>query len=86
MRRAIVAVYVAARRRLKVLTEHAVLCGMAYGIVAYLVMNPIVIPLSAVAPGGPKPIAVIFNGLLIHLFGVGLPAALIARRTDGRTD
>jgi len=82
----IVTVYVLASRKLKLLTQHAVSCGMAYGIVAYLGMNYVVIPLSAVPPGGPKPLAVVVNGLLIHMFGVGLPAALVARRTDGRTD
>ena len=45
-------------------------------------MNLIVIPLSAAALGsGPTPAVVRVNGLLIHMFGVGLPAALIAART-----
>lgn len=80
----IVAVYVTASRRLKVLTAQPVLCGMVYGIVAYLVMNLVVIPLSAIGPGGPKPLAVVANGVLIHMFGVGLPAALFARRAGGQ--
>ena len=42
-------------------------------------MNLVVIPLSRI--GGPTmPAApVLANGLLIHMFGVGLPAALFAR-------
>jgi len=59
--------------------------GIAYGVVAYVVMNYVVIPLSAVTPGGPKPLPVVVNGLLIHMFGVGIPAALAARRADGLT-
>lgn len=81
----IVTVYVLASRKLRVLTEQPVICGIVYGIVAYLVMNYVVIPLSAVPPGGAKPFPVIANGVLIHMFGVGLPAALVARRADGRT-
>ena len=79
----IVGIYVAASRKLEVLTRQPIAGGMAYGVVAWLVMNYVVIPLSAVAPGGPMPVAVVVNGLLIHMFGVGLPAALIARRADG---
>jgi hypothetical protein len=52
-------------------------------------MNHVVVPLSAAVTGaGPKPLAVILNGLLIHMIGVGLPAALfagMARRRAGAT-
>jgi hypothetical protein len=61
-----------------VLTRHAVTLGMAYGIVVFFVMNRIVIPLSA-ASVGPFSLPVFINGILIHAFGVGLPAALFAR-------
>lgn len=81
----IVAVYFAASRKITILTRQPIASGMAYGVIAYLVMNHVVIPLSAVAPGGPKPVAVVVNGLLIHMFGVGIPAALASRRADGRT-
>jgi len=37
------------------------------------------IPLSASPGGGPKPTATLINGLLIHVFGVGIPAVLAAR-------
>ena len=41
-------------------------------------MNYIVIPLSA-APPGRFVLPVFINGILIHMFGVGLPASLVAR-------
>jgi hypothetical protein len=47
-------------------------------------MNYVVIPLSAAASGGSPPVPVLLNGLLIHAFGVGLPAALFARAAFGR--
>jgi len=78
----IVAVYYAASRKVDVMRRQPIASGMAFGVIAYLVMNYVVIPLSAVAPGGPKPLAVVANGLLIHMFGVGIPAALFAGKSD----
>jgi xanthine/uracil permease len=74
----VVLVYLMASRILPFLKRHSIACGLAYGVVVYLVMNLVVVPLSA-AVGGARPGAVILNGVLIHMFGVGLPAALAAR-------
>jgi len=75
----IVLTYFLVSRRVRLLTRHPVICGLLYGIVAYAVMNLVVLPLSKV--GGPTMPAppVLANGLLIHMFGVGLPSALFAR-------
>jgi hypothetical protein len=75
----IVVTYVLASRRVRLLTTRPVMCGLLYGLVAYAVMNLVVIPLSKI--GGPTmpALPVLANGLLIHMFGVGLPAALFAR-------
>jgi hypothetical protein len=81
----IVLVFFAASRRLKILTRHAVASGILYGIAAYFVMNRVVIPLSAIGPAStPVPWPVFANGILIHAFGVGLPAALFARAARTR--
>ena len=69
----IVLAYHLASRRLRALVTRPVVCGVLYGVAVYAVMNFIVLPLSA-APAG----AVLVNGVLIHIFGVGLPAALTA--------
>lgn len=74
----IVAVYFAASRAVPRLRRHPLLYGPLYGLLVYAVMNVIVVPLSA-APDGPKSWPVLVNGLLIHMLGVGLPAALAAR-------
>src|SRR5215210_41930 len=47
----IAAVYYLASLKLPVLIRHAVVCGLIYGLIAYLVMNYVVIPLSAATPG-----------------------------------
>ncbi len=74
----IVAVYLAASRKLPILTRHAVTCGLLYGLVVYGVMNRIVVPLSAASP--PRfSIALLLNGLLAHTLLVGLPSAVVAR-------
>jgi hypothetical protein len=78
----IVLVFVVASRRVTILTRHAVAAGILYGVAAYFVMNRVVLPLSAIGSAGPFSWPVFANGLLIHAFGVGLPAALFARSAD----
>ncbi len=63
-----------------VLTERPVIGGALFGVIAYIVMNYVVIPLSATARGGPPPWPVLINGVLIHILGVGIPSAIFARR------
>ena len=75
----IVVVFLAASRLLPVLTRHAVAAGLIYGIAAYLVMTFVVVPASAAGGGGAPAWPVAINGVLIHMFGVGLPASLAAR-------
>ncbi len=76
----VVSTFVAASRRLEVLTTRPVVSGILYGLAVYAVMNYLVIPLSAIGPRtAATPLPVLANGLLIHMFGVGLPAALFAR-------
>ena len=79
----IVTTYFMISRRLHLLTRQPIPCGLVYGLLAYLVMNRVVIPLSAI--GGPAAwpaLPVLANGLLIHAFGVGLPSALFAARAE----
>jgi hypothetical protein len=74
----IVATYYVASGRVRALVRHPIPWGMTYGVAAYLVMTFVVVPLSA-AGGGLKTLPVVLNGLLIHIVGVGLPAALFSR-------
>jgi len=75
----IVAIYHAASRRMPDLARRPWLWGPLYGAVAYVVMTWVVVPLSAAPFPPPHDPHQIANGLLIHLLGVGLPAALSAR-------
>jgi len=77
----VVATYLLATRLIPALNRRPWLYGLLYGVVVYAVMNLVVVPLSAAALGsGPTPPVVRVNGVLIHMFGVGLPAALVAAR------
>lgn len=70
------AIYCAASRRLTFLTRHLVTGAVFCGISVYLVMNLLVLPLSAVPfPIGPFSVAGLRYGLTIHVLLVGLPIA-----------
>jgi hypothetical protein len=74
----IVLLYHAASRWLRTLRERPWTWGPLYGIAVYLVMDFVVLPLSAA--GAPRlTTPVVLNGVLIHILGVGLPAAVSAR-------
>jgi hypothetical protein len=72
-------VFYLASRKLLFLIERPVHFGLLYGVAVYLFMNFVVLPLSLVAR---RPITVsgFIIGLLIIMFCIGLPIALIVRR------
>jgi len=75
-------VYYFASRVLRFMVTQAVICGILYGVCVYLVMNCVVLRLSAIhATIYPwsYPKSVLIGGLLIHMFGIGLPIALAVR-------
>jgi hypothetical protein len=79
----VVAVYVAASRAAPALARRPLVFGPIYGMVAFFVMNLVVIPLSVIGtvtlrwPGA-------INGLLIHALLVGPPAAVAAAKIHAR--
>jgi uncharacterized membrane protein YagU involved in acid resistance len=74
------AVYYLASRPLRFLVNQAIICGPLYGVCIYLVMNFVVLPLSAIGSRPALPLPVLIGGLLIHMLGIGLPIALVVRR------
>ena len=81
----IATIYVAASRYHNVLRRRWIICGITYGVIAYFVMTDVVVPMSH-AGSGTRPAfvwPVFLNGILIHAFGVGLPAAYFASRVRG---
>ncbi|MFL6619108.1 MAG: hypothetical protein ACJ8MH_10925 [Povalibacter sp.] len=73
------AIYTLTGRKLGFLKEHAFLCGLFFGIAVWLVMNLIVVPLSALHRTGPFTYESMVQGLLAHMFLVGLPIAFSAK-------
>jgi len=72
-------VYYAASRRLGFLKEHPIVCGLFFGIAVFLVMNLIVLPLSALHSTGPYQLAGLIQGLLVHMILIGLPISFSVR-------
>jgi uncharacterized membrane protein YagU involved in acid resistance len=73
------AAYIIASRRLP-LHRRPILYGAIYGLLIYVVMNYLVLPLSHIGPRPvPAPPALI-NGIAALVFCVGIPITLIARR------
>jgi hypothetical protein len=80
----IVTVYVLASRVIPLLRKQWLVCGLLFGVIAYFVMTWLVVPMSNAGNGQltfALPVTpVMINGILIHAFGVGLPAAFFASR------
>jgi hypothetical protein len=72
-------VYYAASRKIKFLTEHAIVAGLLYGEAVFWFMRYVVIPLSATS-AGPFSMATLLTGPIGHMFFVGLPISLAVRR------
>jgi hypothetical protein len=64
---------------LRVLVEHAVVCGLVYGELVFLFMYFVVLPLSALGPAHFNT-ATYITGPIGHTVLVGLPIALSVRR------
>jgi len=75
------ALYCVSSWKLRFLRDHFLVCGLFYGIAIYLVMNLIVLPLSAVPfKVGPFTVAALRQGLLVHMLIIGLPISFSLRR------
>jgi hypothetical protein len=76
------AVYLAASRRLPVLQSQAVACGALFGVLVYLFMNFVVLPLSAFPYSLSYPPLRLLEGFVSHAALVGIPIALVIRRFE----
>ena len=80
----IVTVYLLASRVMPLLRKRWLVSGLLFGVAAYFVMTWFVVPMSNAGNGQitfALPVTpVMINGILIHAFGVGLPAAYFASR------
>ena len=67
-----------ASRKLRFLTEQAIISGLAYGVAVYVFMTCVVLPLASVHP--KHSVSEVARSMIIVMVLVGLPIALIVRR------
>jgi len=80
----IVGAYLMASRRVPILRQETLLCGLAYGLAAFFMMNLVVVPLTRI---GRQPLVwTAFNvgGLVVHILLLGPAAAYFAGRAVWR--
>ena len=73
-------IYYAVSRRLLVLHSQALACGALFGVLVYLFMNFVVLPLSAFPYTLSYPPLRLLEGFVSHAVFVGIPIALAIRR------
>lgn len=81
----IAAIFYFASRKLAFMTQRAVMSGLLYGACVYVVMNFVVVPLSAFpTPLTFTPTRIAVN-LVAHMILFGLPIALATRAASARS-
>jgi hypothetical protein len=75
--------YYLASRKIALLRERPVIAGAIFGILVFLFMNWVVIPLSACPFATPFTASVLARGFLSHSLLVGIPIALLQKRYSG---
>jgi uncharacterized membrane protein YagU involved in acid resistance len=73
--------YYLVSRRWALLWQRPFLCGAAYGLLLYAIMNYVVVPLSAAGPGSKDPLWVTLS-IAVHALLIGIPIALAVRRAS----
>ncbi len=74
------ACYFGASLKWPVLIRRPFLCGAAFGLAVFFFMQYVVLPLSDYRVR-PLPRSLFINGIVAHVFFVGLPIAFFARRS-----
>jgi len=78
-------IYYVASRRIGFMTERPVIAGLIYGEFVWVMMNCVVVPLSAIHRWPPRfDPASIITGPILHPVLVGLPIALAVKRAVRR--
>ncbi len=75
------AVFVAAARKFAFLRTNPLIVGPLYGVAVYFFMSEVISALSNVSRQ-PRTLSGTMIGILIHIFFVGLPIAIIASKTS----
>lgn len=69
--------------RMPVLRQRPLAMGAAYGLLLYVIMNFVIVPLSQASPGSKDPLWVGLS-ILVHMFCIGVPIALSTQRAYQR--
>ena len=77
----IATVYYLVSVKLPVLINHAVVSGLIYGMISYLGMKFVITPLSAIGRRPVPRLSIFLTEIVGHALLVGLPIALVARRS-----
>jgi hypothetical protein len=72
-------VYYLAARHWPLLWKRPLPCGAAYGLLLYVIMNYVVVPLSAAGPGSKDPLWIALS-VVVHALLIGVPIALFTGR------
>src|SRR5262249_13144210 len=72
-------VYYLVALRWPLLWRQPLLCGTIYALLVYGVINYIVLPMSAAGSGSKDPLWIGLS-ILVHMFLIGVPCAVFARR------
>jgi hypothetical protein len=76
------AIYLVASRSIPILRSRAIACGALFGVLVYLFMNFVVLPLSAFPFDLSYPPLRLLEGFVSHAFLVGLPIAFAISRSS----
>jgi hypothetical protein len=77
-------VYYFAARAWSPLHKYPLRCGAVYGLGLWVVMNYVVLPLSAARPGSKDALWVALS-ILVHMFLIGVPIAWFTQRAIDRS-
>lgn len=75
-----VVVFYLASRKLRFLIERPIPWGLVYGVIVYVLMNFVVLPISAFPVRTPPTLTSRIINLVIIMLCIGLPIAIIVRR------
>jgi len=73
-------VFYLASRKIKFLIDQPIISGVLYGVVVYLLMYYVIVPLSAASFQMPHTPDAIARDVFIHIICIGLPIAFVVRR------
>ncbi len=73
------AIYCISSWKLEFLKNHFLVCGLLYGMIVFLVMTLVVLPLSAYHATGPYQLHSLIHGIGMQMLIIGLPISISLR-------